>query len=851
MGEARHTADKAADWSLRAHISWRWRPLLRMLLVFAVVAGGYLAGWLEFLESELTDGRFALLSRQATNDVVLVEIDSASLAELDVWPWPRAFHARLVDTLVASGAEQIAFDIDFSARSAAGPDAAFAAALARSEGRVILPVFQQSAHWGADATNRISMPLPEFARQVRLASVNVTAEQDGTVRRMAPTARFDNVRQLPAMFAMLAGDVPQSGHFYIDYSIAADSITRLSYADVLLGRVDLQQLAGRHVLIGATALELGDRVNAPVTGSLPGPMVQILAYESVVQNRMLQRTGAPLILGGILLIAVLFGRRFATWSWRRGLLALAASSVAIGLGGILAQAAMPVMVDGVPWLAALVLSFVAAQAGRIDRQSLRLYVQRLALRRSSAMVRKVFDNSFDGIVVLDRDGTIRSLNRGAERIFGQRAQALINENLSTLIEADGASPDHSIARLRGGPHMVALQRPDRCPSMVEIIVSETTVKDRPALMAFMRDITSQHWAEAEAERARRRLREAIDCVHEGFALFDAAGELLLCNARYRTYILVPEDRALLEDRSESGARELVLSDNTCLLVSRMATHDGGTVVICSDVSALREREERLQEAVERADTANRTKTEFLANMCHELRTPLNAIIGFSETMTAEVFGPLGGDNYRDYAQDIHASGRHLLDLINDILDVSKVEAGEMRLNEELLEPAELLEAALKMTRGRGETVRHQFISQIPADPPLLFADRRSVLQVLLNLLSNAVKFTPEGGEIASSLLLHDDGALSIEIRDRGIGMKPNDIPLALSLFGQVDGGLERRYEGTGLGLPLSDRLMRLHDGSLSIDSKPGHGTTVTLRFPADRVHPPQTTGAAARKRKAS
>ncbi len=847
MGEVHHASDGATDRSLRVLKSWRWRPLIRVLLVFAVVTGGYLAGWLEFLETELTDGRFALLRRPATNDVVLVEIDSASLAELDVWPWPRAFHARVVDTLIASGAEQIAFDVDFSARSGAGPDAAFAAALARSEDRVILPVFQQSAHWGAGAANRISTPLPEFARHARLASVNVAAEQDGSVRRMAPTAEFGEVR-LPAMFAMLAGGAPQTGRFYIDYGIAADSIFRISYADILLGRFDPAQIAGRQVLIGATALELGDRINAPVAGSLPGPIVQILAYESVVQDRMLQRTGAPLILGGVLLIAVLFGRRFGSWSWRRGLLALAASSIAIVLGGIVAQVALPVMVDGVPWLGALVLSFVAAQAGRIDQQSLRLYVQRLALRRSSAMVRKVFDNSFDGIIVLDRDGKIRSLNRGAERIFGQRAQALIDVNLSTLVDEDGSPPDRSIAALRGGPHIVALRRPDQCPSTVEIIVSETTVKDRPALMAFMRDITSQQWAEVEAERARRRLREAIDCVHEGFALFDTAGELVLCNARYRTYAMLPEDQALLEDRSESGARELVLSDNTCLLVSRRATHDGGTVVICSDVSALKEREERLQEAVERADTANRTKTEFLANMCHELRTPLNAIIGFSETMTAEVFGPLGAENYRDYAQDIHTSGRHLLDLINDILDVSKVEAGEMRLNEELLEPAGLLEAALRMTRGRGDTDRHHFVTHIPADPPLLFADRRSVLQVLLNLLSNAVKFTPEGGEIASSLRLHDDGALSIEIRDRGIGMKPNDIPLALSLFGQIDGGLERRYEGTGLGLPLSDRLMRLHDGTLSIDSKPGHGTSVTLRFPADRVHPPQSAGTVAKAR---
>ena len=843
MAERQHRAGGPKGLSLTGLVSGRQRPLIRGLLVLVVVAGAYLAGWLEIIESQLADARFGLLRRPATNEIVLVEIDSASLAELAVWPWPRAFHAHLVDTLTTSGATRIAFDIDFSAHSAAGPDAEFAAALARAEIPVILPVFQQSAHWGDEAALRVSAPLPEFARHVELASVNVIADAEGTVRRMTAGTDFGDVR-LPALFALLAEAGPQSGRFYIDYGIEVDDVTRLSYADVLLGRFDPMQVAGRPVLVGATALELGDRVSVPVAASFPGPVVQMLAYESVVQGRMLQRTGAPLVLAVTLFCAVLFSRLFDTWSWRQGLLMLAGFGAAIVLGGMAAQAVMPVMVDVVPWLGVLGLSYAAAQAGRIDRQAMRLGLQRLALRRSSALVRKVFDDSFEGIVVLDRDGTIRSLNRGAERIFGQRARTLIDVDLRSLVEDDGSRPDQSIVALRGGPHVVALRRPDQNPATVELIVSETNIKGRPALMAFMRDITSQQWAEMDAELARRRLRESIDCIHEGFALFDGAGEMILCNARYRSYVESQRNPGGAGEPEGSGSGEIRLKDGTCLLVSRRPTQDGGTVAVYSDVTELKEREERLQEAVERADAANRAKTEFLANMCHELRTPLNAIIGFSETMTTEVFGPLGAPNYRDYAHDIHASGRHLLDLINDILDVSKVEAGEMRLSEEVLEPANVLNAALRLTDGRDDLGRHRVTSDIPADLPYLLADRRSVLQILLNLLSNAVKFTPEGGEILTSLRPLEDGALAIEIRDRGIGMSPEEIPQALSLFGQVNRGLERRYEGTGLGLPLSDRLMRLHGGSLSIDSEPGRGTTVTLRFPADRVIRPKAEATA-------
>ncbi len=254
-----------------------------------------------------------------------------------------------------------------------------------------------------------------------------------------------------------------------------------------------------------------------------------------------------------------------------------------------------------------------------------------------------------------------------------------------------------------------------------------------------------------------------------------------------------------------------------------------------DITELRAREIALHRAVDAAEAANRAKSEFLANISHELRTPLNAVIGFSELIKSEVFGPIGIDRYKNYVDDILDSGRHLLALINDILDVTRLESGNVVLNESRIVPQDLLHAALRVVEDRLLTSGHDLRLEIDRDLPLLRADAVKLKQILLNLLTNAIKFTPEDGRIEVRAGRSEDGGMIFSVRDTGIGIASEDREIALTPFRQVDNRLARKFEGTGLGLPIAKALTELHDGTLSLESKLGEGTKVTIHLPRTRV----------------
>jgi signal transduction histidine kinase len=248
---------------------------------------------------------------------------------------------------------------------------------------------------------------------------------------------------------------------------------------------------------------------------------------------------------------------------------------------------------------------------------------------------------------------------------------------------------------------------------------------------------------------------------------------------------------------------------------------------------LEARARELSDAVERAEGASRAKTEFLATVSHELRTPLNAVIGFSEMMKLEMFGPLGNKQYSEYAKDINASGTHLLAVVNDILDLSRVESGSDALLEEKLDMTEVSRMIMGLVQPQADKRGIACTLEAPGGLPGVLADERKIRQILINLLSNAIKFNVDGGSVTVRLGF-DAAGFTISVADTGIGMRPQDIPQALARFGQVDASLQRKYEGLGIGLSIAQALTHQHGGDLEIESAPGVGTTVTVRLPAKR-----------------
>jgi len=261
--------------------------------------------------------------------------------------------------------------------------------------------------------------------------------------------------------------------------------------------------------------------------------------------------------------------------------------------------------------------------------------------------------------------------------------------------------------------------------------------------------------------------------------------------------------------------------------------------VVENVTARKQAEKELRAAKEEAEIANRSKTEFLANISHELRTPLNAIIGFGDILAREFFGPLGDARYAGYARDIHDSGSHLLSLINDILDIAKIELHQVTLAEDNIEIGNIVDPCVRLVSERAKSGGIDLLVALAPNLPALRADERRLKQIVLNLLSNAVKFTPPGGRIEIGASAGPEG-FRLWVADTGIGMTEDDIAVALTAFGQVDSSLSRHHEGTGLGLPLALAMTQLHGGTLAIESTPSRGTVVTVMLPPERMIAPKT-----------
>jgi signal transduction histidine kinase len=358
----------------------------------------------------------------------------------------------------------------------------------------------------------------------------------------------------------------------------------------------------------------------------------------------------------------------------------------------------------------------------------------------------------------------------------------------------------------------------------------------------------------EARRvAIERIGEAIEQMHDGFVLFDDKDRLVLCNSiqrnRYRelAHLLKPGvDRrdfaAAVQDfvvRPErDGARpvqKLHLPDDTWVRVSETGLLSGYTMRIETDITDIERHARELQQAMQSAENANRAKSNFLAQMGHELRTPLNAVLAFSEIIRDQVLGPDAQPRYARYASDIHVSGEHLMSLINDLLDLAKIEARKYAIAPSEVDVAEVAETCRTMLAVKAEQRGVRLELQIAHNGAIIHADERAVLQVLLNLLSNAVKFTPEGGQVALRTEVGKNGTLAIAVDDDGVGIPSELLPNIFEPFGQVRGAQNGTPGGTGLGLSISKSLMELHEGEIRIVNRPEGGITASAVFPAHRV----------------
>jgi signal transduction histidine kinase len=490
------------------------------------------------------------------------------------------------------------------------------------------------------------------------------------------------------------------------------------------------------------------------------------------------------------------------------------------------------------------------------------------------------------------DGTLLATEPHQEELIGHQlddgesvlaAAAKRRFGVIGNLDSDAAAPQIiSFARIparpllliasRGRNDILRQWRSECVSSLVAFILFAVTAGALTWLMVHAVDRQQMAAASLRAseERLQRQsdlLQSTLENMGEGLSVFDGSGLLVAWNARFVEMLDLHADLSgettlfdILMTQAERGdfgpadeavadvpqrverffadvpyARERQTTSGRTLLIRRRGMPGGAVVSLYSDITERKAADVKMAQAWAQAELANRAKTDFLANMSHELRTPLNAIIGFSEILSGEHLGPLSNVRYLEYSNDIHASGLHLLSIINDVLDMSKIEAGKLDIHEEEIAVAPLLASSLRMVRERARKQQIELVSKL-ADPDHgIFADDRAIKQCLLNLLSNAVKFSPPAGTVTLEAVVDPQNRTVITIADQGIGMTEEEQERALQPFGQAHSSTTRTYGGTGLGLPITQGLVEAHGGVMKIVSRPGEGTTVSITLPAERT----------------
>ena len=487
-----------------------------------------------------------------------------------------------------------------------------------------------------------------------------------------------------------------------------------------------------------------------------------------------------------------------------------------------------------------------------------------ALLERELMLKGFQDHSPSAFAVRDLEGRFVIVNRTYEKMFNVTNEEIRGKTPSDIFPREFADNLHDYDQT-----VIETEEPliHEHPAYVDndhITLFTVRFPIRNAMgevtgvVAMATDISERK----RAEEASRRLTAAIEPLGESVAIYGADDRLVFWNEAYRKHHVGELEKLLkpglkLEDlvraRAYSGEAPEAIGREEAYIAERMERHrnpgqqfetprkdgwfiyresptpDGGTIIIITDITEHRQAEEDRSKALDEAERANQAKSEFLAAMSHELRTPLNAILGFADILSHQYFGPIGDKN-REYAGDIKASGEHLLELVNEILDLSTIEAGKQSLVKEKLSILEIVTECERIIEDKARSHGIDLVTKVPEDLPPLYADKRAAKQILLNLLSNAVKFTPDGGKVTMSVKASKKN-MTLKVADTGKGIPAERLPKLTDPFTRVEGDPYLAEQGWGLGLSITKSLIDLHDGTLDIKSKIGKGTTVTVTFP--------------------
>ncbi len=726
---------------------WRRHIFAASLFFFFTVLLS-LAGLLISFDHFILDKRFKVLSHSVKSDAVIVAIDTKSLQAMPDWPWSRSVHGNLLQIVSAAGAKSVAFDIDFSAPGDPAGNQAFADAIDVAKTPVFLAALRQPI--SADMPNVTAeiQPHPQLLAHSQIAGVNYPIDQDGILRRAIDSVEFSFGRTA-TLATKMAGKQPDGREYYIDFSISPRSFERISYSDVLLGDFDKEVFRNKNVLVGATALELGDEFAIPVYGVQSGVLVNATTYETARRDRELTLIGVvPTLLFTALLCLVLTSAVCHNNPLRCFILnALILAAIIVGPLPIQAGAGDIIYTASLHLAQFLCIVYVICL--ELERRTKQAFYARMEAKDSYTLLQTLIADNHEGFIVVNRYGALELCNPRAQEMLGLEKPPIAGVHLRDVEPALAA-------------HLAFSQ-------------DETGVIARFTL---------------EKEIEETAVPSALD-------------------------VTVSRSRVFLADSSFERRK------NDRIFV----------VFALHDITAQKKAEHAERAAKDSHAEISAAKTQLISNMNHELRTPLNSVIGFADVLKSETLGPLGNEQYCDYADMIGSSGRHLLSILNNMLHAAQLQAGEKNIYPDTVIPAELFEEAMAETKGKKSWSEQQVVVLVHEVIEKITVDWSLMKLALVHLLDNAAKFAGPKAIIELTATT-GNGQLKLIVTDNGPGCPAGKLPDLTEIFNQADAALNRNFEGCGLGLYLVTKIVDLHSGSLALLSDESGGFTVEITLPA-------------------